>query len=129
MFDKVLELIRKNTSISIKFNLPSNDIYKHFYSHIDILVIPSSSQEIEPMTLFEALSYGIPVIVSDIDSITEKIKPEVNALVFKNKNVSSLEKSLKRAVSFPFDVTDKKKWCSSIKNMPGKWVFSIKIQF
>ena len=54
------------------------------------LVIPSRWHEIGPLTLLEAMSIGLPCIVSDCTSVSEFIKDNTNGFTFKNNDLDDL---------------------------------------
>ncbi len=81
-----LERLKKNSKIKLKLNIRRDKIYDDFFSQLDYLIIPSVWDETGPMTLFESFSYRIPVIVSNIPSMTEKIKENRSSLVFSDEN-------------------------------------------
>ncbi|MGD0335922.1 MAG: glycosyltransferase [Candidatus Omnitrophota bacterium] len=115
-FNKVYKIIRRNPRIQFMWDVPYEKIYSKFYRRIDLLVIPSIFQEPGPLVLWEAFVHGIPVLVPEIDSIVEKVKVGVNALVFKYKSSPDLEKQIKYAVDkFPFCFDDSSNWYTPMK--------------
>jgi glycosyltransferase involved in cell wall biosynthesis len=65
-----------------------NDMPK-IYSLLDICVMPSLS-EASPMVFYEAQSFGIPIIGSDVPAINEFIIPNKNGFLFEVKNSKDL---------------------------------------
>lgn len=78
----LLKKLKADPHIRIMPHIPRAALYEKFFSQIDYLIIPSVWEETGPMTLFEALFYKIPVIVSDHPSMIEKTIPGINSLVF-----------------------------------------------
>lgn len=62
------------------------------------LVLPSKWYEGAPLTIIEAMSAGLPCIVSDCTSATEVIKDGENGYVFKANDVESLKQSMSKAM-------------------------------
>lgn len=60
------------------------------------LVFPSRWYEGQPLVVQEALSKGLPVIVSDATAAREAVPDEVSGLHFQNMNVASLTRALTR---------------------------------
>lgn len=58
---------------------------KSFYSNIDILIVPSLWHEPLPRTIFEAYSYGVPVIGSKRGGIPEVIEEGKTGFLFDPK--------------------------------------------
>ena len=71
------------------------------YRQIDILVFPSISPENSPLTVLEAQAYGIPVISSDVQGVTDIIRPEVNGLIFANHSAEALKIQMARCLASP----------------------------
>ena len=57
---------------------------------IDGLILTSRFEGL-PMVLLEAMSYGIPCIVSDFEGFDDVLKPKVNGVYYKLNNIDDLE--------------------------------------
>jgi len=68
---------------------------------IDFLVIPSRWYENSPLVLLNSLATHTPVIVSDVEGMTEFVEDGRNGFVFCRGNVDDLEKVLLRVVQDP----------------------------
>ncbi len=79
--ENLSENLGLNSLISIK-SLPTELMGKE-YSNSDILVL-ISDYEAFPMVIIEAMSYGLPVVVSSVGGIPEAVNASVGALVSKN---------------------------------------------
>ena len=66
------------------------------YSNSDILVL-ISDYEAFPMVIIEAMSYGLPVVVSSVGGIPEAVNASVGALVSKN-NPEDFAKEIKALI-------------------------------
>lgn len=66
------------------------------------LVFPSLWYEGAPLTIDEALSLGLPCIVSDISSAKEKIIDGKNGYIFQTNNVTDLVSCMKKINSLEF---------------------------
>lgn len=58
------------------------------------LVLPSKWYEGAPLTIIEAMSAGLPCIVSDCTSATEVIQDGVNGYVFETGNIESIKEKI-----------------------------------
>ncbi len=79
----------------IKLFVPQTETSK-IYEDVDVLLVPSiftdkKSGEGVPMIILEAMSYGIPVIASDIGGIKDVIKNNYNGLLFSQGNKEELQ--------------------------------------
>lgn len=65
---------------------------------IDLLVIPSRWYENSPLVLLNALATHTPVLVSDVEGMTEFVTPGANGDAFARANVDDLELKLQALV-------------------------------
>jgi len=70
-------------------------------ANIDYLVIPSRWSENSPLILLQALATHTPVVVSDVDGMTEFVTEGKNGFIFPVDNVVALSNILNRIVSDP----------------------------
>ena len=85
-----------------KNGLELETLFKNAY----LFIQPSEAEGLS-IALLEAMSYGVPVLISDIEENQEAM--ENKGLEFKNKNVNDLAKQLKFAVNHPNFIKDKAK--------------------
>lgn len=71
----------------------SNEV-QSLMCHARALVFPSKLYEGAPLTIVEAMSVGLPCIVSDCTSAVELIKDDWDGLLFRSNDVSSLEQKI-----------------------------------
>lgn len=83
----------KNKNITITYNSYDR---RDIYLGIDCLIIPSIWNETWPMVLYEALANHIPVILSDQESLKEKVIDRVDSFVFKTWDERDLLKAILR---------------------------------
>lgn len=92
--DSLKELIKNLTLESSVLLLGEKTRVADFYLAAEIFVMPSRHEGM-PNALLEAMSFGLPVIVSNSSaSLLEYVTPEYNGLVFNNENIEELAKSL-----------------------------------
>ena len=68
---------------------------------LDFLVIPSRWYENSPLALLNALATHTPVIVSDVEGMTEFVKKGVNGYVFPLEDAAALEVILNNIAKNP----------------------------
>ena len=68
---------------------------------MDLLVIPSRWYENSPLVLLDALASHTPVLVSNVEGLTEFITPGVDGLAFERGSVPSIADCLQRFVDDP----------------------------
>ncbi len=89
------------------FNNPEfvpNEKLQQRLSSMDICVIPSIWLETGPITLFDALSTGLPVVGSDLGGISEWIEPGINGLLFQPGNADELKKRILELFNKPYEL-------------------------
>jgi glycosyltransferase involved in cell wall biosynthesis len=72
-------------------------------SELDFVVIPSRWYENSPLILLYALASHTPVIVSNVEGLTEFIEPGKNGFVFERGSVSDLEQVLSTIIADPME--------------------------
>lgn len=65
-----------------------------YYQAARILVFPSICNEGSPLTIPEALSAGLPCIVTDCTSATETIRDGINGLIYDTGDVEALKQKI-----------------------------------
>ena len=64
---------------------------KNIFSNIDILITPSVCKETYGFTVLEAMSYGIPVIVTDYVGAKDLIKDKISGFIVKVDEISLVQ--------------------------------------
>ncbi len=107
----------KKSNLSIHFLGHKNDTASE-YKKAHVFVLPSVSEGMSN-ALLEALSYGIPCLVSDIPANTDLVTENMNGLVFKLKNSEHLFKQLSRLIidCFENDFVLSRRLSQSAKNL------------
>ena len=77
-------------------------------AEIDVLVIPSTWHENAPLILLQALATHTPLIVSDVDGLTEFITPDLSGVVVPKGDVQALAETLRGFADHP----DRAAWMS-----------------
>ena len=75
----------------------------------DVLVVPSQWYETFGFTVLEALSYGLPVIVTENVGAKDLIRPEKNGLIAKPEK-ESLTEAMKTIANHPETLSRMNAW-------------------
>ena len=71
------------------------------FAGLDVLVIPSLSEENAPLTVEEAFAHGVPVVVSDHGGLAERVRDGVDGLRFPPGDAAALAATLRRLLDDP----------------------------
>jgi len=72
---------RDNIQIDFKGKRSNKDIYEYYKeNYVDLFINVSSSEGI-PVSMMEAMSFGIPVIATDVGGVSEIVKHKFNGLL------------------------------------------------
>jgi len=82
-----------------------------FYSEIDVLVVPSLSNEALGRVIFEAYAYGVPTIASRRGGIPELVEEGRTGYVFDPADLDGFKKMLLQVVSNPVRLQDMREGC------------------
>jgi glycosyltransferase involved in cell wall biosynthesis len=80
----------------------SGETLRQLYAHAGLFVLPSSHEGL-PIVLLEALSYGLPTLVSDIPSNLEVVSDP--ARIFKMGDVDELSSKLETLAAVKMDAS------------------------
>jgi glycosyltransferase involved in cell wall biosynthesis len=95
--------LKKNAigcAVSFRGTFPANNM-AGILSELDFVVIPSRWYENSPLILLYSLASHTPVIVSNVEGLTEFIEPGKNGFVFERGSISDLEQVLLRIIEDP----------------------------
>jgi len=100
--EKISLLIKDFTENAEHYNAEylgtiSGDLKKSVFENSDLLILPSYTEGFS-LTVLESLSYGLPVIVSNVGALPEIIKENENGWIVKPGNEESLEEKISLAV-------------------------------
>jgi len=98
--DLIYQSEKKDKRIQIKGVFCETDI-DAIFNEADCSVIPSIWWENSPYMLTEALARNVPVIVTDVDGLTEYVKDNFNGLTFSLGNTGELQKVIERVGENP----------------------------
>lgn len=77
----------------VELRKPEVDLYK-MYDEIDILIVPSERLEGFGLSIAEAMSFGIPVVASDLPAHKEIIQNGKNGFLFEINNINELKEKI-----------------------------------
>ncbi len=78
-------------------SLSQQEVAKYL-NKVDVLILPSISNEVSPLVILEAATRKIPVIGSDYIAIKGMIKDGINGLLFKNGDPEQLKFQIQKCI-------------------------------
>jgi glycosyltransferase involved in cell wall biosynthesis/MoaA/NifB/PqqE/SkfB family radical SAM enzyme len=79
----------------------NQDIVRDVFNRVDAIVVPSVWVENSPLVIHEAQQARVPVITADEGGMAEYVGHELNGLLFRHRDVSSLAEQMQRLASEP----------------------------
>lgn len=80
------------------FGRQNYETSRHFFTQADIFVLPTHWEGF-PMTIVEAMSYGLPVIASNVGGVSEIVREDNGFLVDSEKQIEGFSQSLLELIS------------------------------
>jgi glycosyltransferase involved in cell wall biosynthesis len=105
--NKYADLLASEAAITkgvVMAGFQSGEPLRQLYAHAGLFVLPSSHEGL-PIVLLEALSYGLPVLVSDIPSNLEVVGDP--ARVFRMGNITELSVKMAALSSLKLTITER----------------------
>ena len=80
-----------------------NEIKLQYLQNTDVYILPSYNEGL-PISILEAMSYGKPIISTDVGGIPEIVKNNENGFLLTPGNLEQIEKSMKYFIENPQDI-------------------------
>jgi len=97
LFAKVEEWGEDKGQVFVHGRLESADLNK-LYEDCDFLIFPSICLENKPLSIIEALEYGLHVIAADTGGVHEFVREKDNTWLFRPGDVGELVKKIRRFI-------------------------------
>ena len=92
-FERVKEMASVVNTIIVHGKV-DRDKLPELFAETDVLIVPSLCYENSPTVIFEAFSFGVPVLASRVEGVAELIREGENGLTFETGNEASLKEKL-----------------------------------
>ncbi len=99
-YENLKKIVKNNKKVEFYGEYKYEEL-PDIFNEIDIVVVPSIWWENSPLILLGALAHNVPVIVSNLDGMTEIIKDGENGFSFEVGNVKSLANVLRKISENP----------------------------
>ena len=96
----LMEMARRHPQVTFAGVFAPDELFA-VLAATDLLVIPSLWRENSPLILLQALASGLPIVASDVEGMTEHLKPGVNGQLFAPGAATELAAWLRRFLREP----------------------------
>lgn len=104
-----IQTLPKNIQVELKGRMPNSEIYAYYSKHHPDLFVNVSSSEGVPVSIMEAMSFGIPVIATDVGGNREIVNEKNGRLVHAQITKTTLAKHFRDLIHLkPKDKKDLK---------------------
>lgn len=93
-----------NVSFEFKGRLTNSEVLAYYESNEVTFFINTSESEGVPVSIMEAMSYGIPAIAPDVGSINELVNDRNGLLLSKNPTIEEIADGIENLLSTDLDV-------------------------
>ena len=100
-FERVKEQIKQlppNVKVSLMGQLTNSEIHEFYASKSVRLFISLSLSEGLPVSMMEAISYGIPILSTSVNGTPEIVTPETGILISVNDPIETIAKKIESAL-------------------------------
>jgi len=84
-----------NVEINLLGSVSNKEIHKFYKQHGAHIFVNVSESEGVPVSIMEAMSYGIPIIATDVGGVSEIVNDDTNILLNKNFEVNELSQAFR----------------------------------
>src|SRR3989338_5260159 len=100
MMNKVIEISKGNSNIHIMGPIRGKDKIAAMFQASDLYALPSYREGL-PLTMFEAMASGLPIVASPVNGIPYEMKEPENGLFVKYGDVEGLKKAILKILDNP----------------------------
>lgn len=86
----------KRTEYEFLGQLPNREVFKYYQNHSVNLLINLSSSEGLPVSMMEALSFGIPIIATDVGGVAEIVNNQTGILLSANPSYEEIASAIEK---------------------------------
>lgn len=98
-----IESENPNVKINLLGKLSNREVHEFYRKNSIDLFINVSKSEGLPVSIMEAISYGVPVIATDVGGTSEIVNDKIGFLISSNPNIREIEKIIKNYIELPRD--------------------------
>lgn len=101
-YENLRELVRLQKSENVTVNLlgrkTHDEVMQYYTSHYFDVFVNLSTNEGVPVSIMEAISFGIPVVATDVGGTSEAVQAESGLLVSVNESIESIANTILNVV-------------------------------
>lgn len=92
---------RVSSTVEWRGSYKNQDLVKTVFNSVDAIVVPSIWIENSPLVIHEAQQNGVPVVTADAGGMAEYVHHDVNGVVFRHRDSTSLGHQMQRLLDDP----------------------------
>ncbi|MAG77919.1 hypothetical protein CL616_00990 [archaeon] len=99
LLNKVKSVVNNNPDIHILGAWPYKEI-NQMYQASDVYVLPSYREGL-PLTIFEAMASGLPIVTTPVNGIPYEVTSEINGFLFKHGDIKKMKEYILKILDNP----------------------------
>ena len=99
---KIKEEKRDHLSVKLEGMMNHDSVMDYYRNHHFDLFVNLSTSEGVPVSIMEAMSFNIPILATDVGSVSEEVPAQVGLLLTKNPTVEEVSNSIKKMLNTSF---------------------------
>lgn len=88
--NKTLREVKPHLSVNLKGMMSHDEVMRYYQNHHFDLFINMSTNEGVPVSIMEAISFGIPVLATDVGGTREIVQKQVGLLLSENPSIKEI---------------------------------------
>ena len=83
--------------------IPNHEVLNYYKNHHFDMFINMSTSEGVPVAIMEAMSFGIPILATDVGCTSEEVQPQVGELLSPNPTLEEITMMMRKLLSSNYD--------------------------
>lgn len=85
---------KEHLTVNLMGNVPHEDVMNYYKKHhVDVFINVSTSEGV-PVSIMEAMSFGIPIIATNVGATSEEVRKDVGVLLPSNPTIEEIHQAI-----------------------------------
>lgn len=99
---------KEHLTVNLMGNVPHGDVMDYYKKHhVDVFINVSTSEGV-PVSIMEAMSFGIPVVATNVGGTSEEVREDVGVLLPPNPTIEEIHQAIDKILGSNY--TPRKYW-------------------